>query len=52
MSEVRCKVHRVRVLHKMNVASPAELVRAAEPLSRAATGVSSPQTTVYGPSPS
>ena len=39
LSEITVKVHRARMLHKMNVASLAELVRAADRLSRPANGL-------------
>jgi FixJ family two-component response regulator len=39
LSEITVKVHRARMMHKMNVASLPELVRAADRLSRLANGL-------------
>lgn len=46
MSEVTVKVHRSRVMQKMNVASLPDLVRAADRLSLPVTGVEPPHTNV------
>ena len=39
LSEITVKVHRGRMMHKMNVPSLAALVRAADRLSRPASGL-------------